>query len=148
MKSVFNQSIRSELIDRINNLNENSKALWGKMTLFQMLKHGTLWDEWAQGKTSYKRVFIGRILGKVMLKKALQNDAPLQRNTPTIPALVPDETEGNISEQKAAWISRIEGYANFSNPGFVHVFFGKMTDEQIGYFAYKHIDHHLRQFNG
>jgi len=147
MKSVFNPSTRSELIDRINKLNENSKAIWGKMTLFQMLQHGTLWDEWVQGKTKYKRVFIGRILGKVMLKKALQDDAPLQRNTPTIPPLIPKEKEGNISAQKAAWISSIEGYANFSNPGFVHVFFGKMTDEQIGHFAYKHIDHHLRQFN-
>jgi hypothetical protein len=40
----------------------------------------------------------------------------------------------------------VEAYANYSNPGFVHDFFGKMTDEQIGIFAYKHADHHLRQF--
>lgn len=30
---------------------------------------------------------------------------------------------------------------------FMHPFFGKITREQIGYLAYKHDDHHLRQFN-
>lgn len=148
MKSVLNESTRAELISRINNLDEKSSARWGKMTLYQMLKHCTLWDEWVQGKTSYQRVFIGRIIGKIMLRNALKNEAPLQHNTPTIPALIINEKNGNIAAQKAAWIARIENYQNYSNPSFVHVFFGKMTTEQIGYFVYKHIDHHLRQFNG
>jgi len=43
----------------------------------------------------------------------------------------------------------INEYSAYSFPdySFVHPFFGKMTKEQIGYHAYKHIDHHLRQFN-
>ena len=146
MKTIFDKTTRIELITRINNLSENNTAAWGKMTLFQMLCHCTLWDEWIQGEMTYKRVFIGRILGKIMLKNALKNDAPLQRNTPTIPALLPKETNGNIAVQKEKWILRIEKYENYSNPNFVNVFFGKMTFEQIGYFVYKHIDHHLRQF--
>lgn len=148
MKSIFDKATRDELIHRINSLNESSNSVWGKMNLFQMLKHCTLWDEWIQGKTTYNRVLSGRILGKIMLKNALKNDAPLQRNTPTIPSLITKEKNGDIATQKAEWISRIEKYANYSNPTFVHVFFGKMTTEQIGYFVYKHIDHHLRQFNG
>lgn len=48
--------------------------------------------------------------------------------------------------QKKSWIENVQAYANYSNPRFVHDFFGKMTDEQIGIFAYKHADHHLRQF--
>ncbi|MFZ6013453.1 MAG: hypothetical protein ACOYXT_24130 [Bacteroidota bacterium] len=46
------------------------------------------------------------------------------------------------------WTALIEGYTHFHNPDFVHDFFGNMTVEEIGYFAYKHNDHHLRQFNG
>jgi len=38
-------------------------------------------------------------------------------------------------------------YDHYSNDGFIHPFFGKLTKEQAGYMAYKHIDHHLRQFN-
>ena len=61
---------------------------------------------------------------------------------------------GNIADEayfygteKAKWIALIGGNADFSNPDFVHSFFGKMTKEQIGYMAHKHADHHLRQFN-
>ncbi len=45
-------------------------------------------------------------------------------------------------------ISLIEEYEDFSNHDFEHWFFGKMTKGQVGYFVYKHTDHHLRQFNG
>lgn len=148
MKTIFDKPTRDELIHRINRLNENSIAAWGKMSLFQMLKHCTLWDEWIQGKTTYKRVLMGRIIGRLMLKNALKNDAPLRRNTPTIPSLITKEKNGDIRAQKAEWIAQIEKYENYSNPNFVHVFFGEMTTEQIGYFVYKHTDHHLRQFNG
>lgn len=34
------------------------------------------------------------------------------------------------------------------NPAYLHDFFGKMTREQIGIFAFKLMDHHLRQFGG
>ena len=57
------------------------------------------------------------------------------------------ELNGDIESEKKKWISLIEGYENYSNPGFIHDFFGKMTKEQIGILAYKHTDHHLRQFN-
>jgi len=49
-------------------------------------------------------------------------------------------------QQKKTWIQLISAYEHFSNPGFIHDFFGTMTTEQIGIFAYKHADHHLRQF--
>lgn len=73
----------------------------------------------------------------------------MRRNSPTIPELrinrMPER--GDIESEKEKWISQIRNYEHFSNPGFVHSFFGKMTDEQIGFMAYKHADHHLRQFN-
>ena len=148
MKSIFDKRIRDEVISRINAVNESNTAQWGKMSLYQMLKHCTLWEEMIQGKTQYKRMFIGRLFGKMALKKVLKDEAPLRHSTPTLPELMIKERDGNISTQKAEWILRIEKYANFSNADFVHAFFGKMTTEQIGYFVYKHIDHHLRQFNG
>ena len=147
MKSIFDKAIRDEMISRINSLNEHSRPQWGKMNIYQMLKHCTRWEEMMQGKTRYKRMFIGRLFGKMALKKVLKDEAPLRRSTPTLPELIVKENDGNISIQKKEWISRIEAYAHYSSANFVHVFFGKMTEEQIGYLVYKHIDHHLRQFN-
>jgi hypothetical protein len=43
-------------------------------------------------------------------------------------------------------IALIEEHGRRFNAGFVHPFFGRMTQEETGVLAYKHSDHHLRQF--
>ncbi len=111
-----------------------------------MLKHCTLCEEMMQSKQNHKRMFMGRVFGKMALKSVLKDEVPLRHSTPTIPEFV-ITTNGDVELQKEEWIARIKQYEHFSNPNFVHVFFGKMTEEQIGYMVYKHIDHHLRQFN-
>ncbi len=147
MKTVFDKSTRDELISRINTLNENSKAGWGTMNVYQGLKHCTLWDEWVQSNKTNKQVFVGRLFGKMALKKVLKDDAPLARNTPTLEEFKIKETNGDIASEKRKWIALLNEYDHFSNPGFIHTFFGKMTREQVGQMAYKHADHHLRQFS-
>jgi len=145
MKTVLDKTTRQELVNRINMLNENSAAQWGKMNAYQMLKHCTIWDEWVKKQTN-KQVFIGRLFGRMALKKVLKDDAPLSHNTPTLPEFRIKETTGDINAEKANWIALIDAYSHYSNPNFVHAFFGKMTEEQVGQLAYKHADHHLRQF--
>lgn len=147
MKSVFDNEIRAELIRRIGSLHENSTAQWGKMTVYQMLKHCTLWEDMISGKIRFKRAFIGYIFGRIALRGILKDDAPLRRSTPTIPELIVKETHGDVEAEKLKWIGMLETYARFSVLDFVHPFFGKMTREQIGRLVYKHTDHHLRQFN-
>jgi hypothetical protein len=146
MKTIFDKATRDELIRRINTVSENSTAQWGKMNIYQMLRHCTLFEEMALGKTKYKRVFVGLLFGKIALKKVLKDDAPLTRNTPTL-AEWKIKGDGDVSAEKAKWISLLGEYDHFTDPGLVHPFFGKITKEQIGYLAYKHADHHLRQFN-
>lgn len=92
-------------------------------------------------------MWIGLLFGRMALRRVLKDEAPLGRNTPTLSDLVIKEKSGNMDALKAKWIAAINAYEHFSNKDFVHVFFGKMTEEQIGYLVYKHIDHHLRQFN-
>ncbi|MEO7310423.1 MAG: DUF1569 domain-containing protein [Chitinophagaceae bacterium] len=146
MKSLLDKSAKDELIKRINSLNENRTAEWGKMNVFQMVKHCILWEEMVFGKQIYKRVFIGQIFGKIALRSILKDEKPLKRNTPTIPEFIIKEENGDLSSAKIKWIAIIEQYEHFSNNNFIHPFFGKMTKVQVGHMAYKHIDHHLRQF--
>jgi hypothetical protein len=146
MKSIFDRAIRDELINRINLLSEDSKAQWGKMTIYQMVRHCRLWEEMTFGKYKYKRQFLGIIFGKMVLKDLTKDENPLKRSTPTIAALKVTGN-GDITSEKENWIALIEQYPHFSNTDFVHPFFGKVTKEQVGILAYKHTDHHLRQFN-
>lgn len=147
MKSIFDKPTRDELINRINTLHENSTAQWGKMTLYQMLNHCTRWEEMMMGRLKCKRIFLGRLLGKMALKNALKDETPMMRNAITSPELIGQERYGDVAAEKVKWIALMEEHAQFTGPDFIHPFFGKMTREQVGYFVYKHTDHHLRQFN-
>ena len=147
MKSVFHKATRDELINRINSLNENSTTQWGKMNIYQMLKHCTLCEEMYLGKKKYKRVFIGRLFGKIGLRNLLKDDTPLKPNAPTGAAFKIKESNGDVDAEKRKWITLIEEYAHYPDTDFTHWFFGKMTKEQVGLFVYKHTNHHLRQFS-
>jgi hypothetical protein len=146
MNSVFDETTRVELKERINQLHENSKAKWGRMNVFQMTKHCVLAEEMFLGKRKYKRVLLGRLLGRMGLKRMLKDERPMQKNAPTSPHFKIKEVEGDLAGEKNKWLSLIDEYSGFSNQHFEHWFFGKMTKEEIGYFVYKHDDHHLRQF--
>jgi hypothetical protein len=145
MKTILDKASRDEVISRIHMLNENSRAAWGKMNVYQMLKHCSSWEEMALGKKHFKRAFLGRIFGK-LAKKDLMKDAPMRRNSPTIPDLRITGM-GDVAQEKKKWIALIEEYAVLSNPVFIHPFTGRMTGEETGRMSYKHADHHLRQFN-
>jgi hypothetical protein len=146
MKTVFEQETRNELIRRIQSLQENSPRQWGKMSLSQMLRHCTQFEEMSLGKKKYKQAFLGKLFGKLALKNILR-DKPLKKNLPTVPEFRIKEKEPYVEEGKKNWISLIGEYELLSTEGFVHPFFGRMTKDQSGYWSYKHADHHLRQFS-
>lgn len=149
MKTIFDQHVRNELINRINSLDKNCAAEWGKMTVCQMAIHMNIWNEWMLGKNNpnYKQEFIGKILGRMMLRSHTKDDKPMGKGMPAGKGFTVKEKVCDLELQKNTWAELIQEYENYSNPGFVHDFYGKMTKQQIGIFVYKHSDHHLRQFN-
>ena len=73
-------------------------------------------------------------------------DEPMKPNLLTVPSFK-ISGNGDVAAIKAKWINVLGEHAEQKSSGFVHPFFGKLTAEQAGRIAYKHIDHHLRQFN-
>ena len=147
MKTILDKKTRDELIDRIHILTEKNNAEWGSMNVYQMIKHCVAWEEMVAGKQKFRQTFLGRLFGKIALRSMIGNDNPVKQNMPTLPELKITGSTGDIEPEKRKWIALIEQNALAPNPNFVHPFFGKMTVEEIGLLAYKHIDHHLRQFN-
>lgn len=146
MKTIFDETTLNELVNRISRISEISKAEWGKMNVYEMLKHCTQWEEMMLGKKKYKRTFLGRLFGKIALKDLIKDETPMKRSLPTLPEFKIRGT-GDVASEREKWISLIKEHAHCPNSDFVHPFFGKITKEQTGYLAYKHTDHHLRQFN-
>jgi len=148
MKTIFDKATRAELIGRINTLDETRTARWGTMNVYQMLRHCTLWEAWIQGtpRRTYKQAFIGRVFGTMALNNMTKDDKPLKKNIPTTKEFKIRETNGDVAAERRRWVALVEAYEHYSNPDFIHDFFGRMTREQVGQLAYKHTDHHLRQF--
>ncbi|MCP2043915.1 DUF1569 domain-containing protein [Pontibacter sp. HSC-36F09] len=148
MKSIFDKSTRDEIIARVASITADSSPQWGKMNIHQMVEHNTYWNGWILGKDShtYKQAFLGKVFGKIALRKMIKDEQPFDKNIPTSSQFKPKETGGDLEAEKLKWISLTEAYKNYHNPTFIHDFFGKMTKEEIGILVYKHSDHHLRQF--
>lgn len=144
MKNLFDETARAALIARINRLDEHSTAQWGQMTVFQMIKHCVKWEDMLLGKTQYKQSFLGKIVGKLALKDMLK-DEPLKHNLPTVPSFKMNG-HGEVAAAKKEWLDLLKQHTGREPVGFLHPFFGQLSAEQAGKMAYKHIDHHLRQF--
>ena|ERR1700744_2596508 len=147
MKTVFDAGTRQELSQRLEKLKPDILPSWGQMTMPQMVKHLRLWEEMIHENKRYHRPLIGRLIGPLILKRVLKNpDFP--KSTPTIPEMRISETNIDFTAERQKLITLLNSYATYDLPdyAFVHPFFGKMTREQIGLMAYKHLDHHLQQF--
>lgn len=147
MKNLFQPEVLEEIQQRIEKLQPNSKRLWGKMEVAQMLAHCTAAIEVAVGEKFPPRMFIGRILAP-FLKPVLTNEKPFKKNTPTDKSfLVIDQR--NFEKEKSRLLELINRFST-GGPGKVtshpHSFFGKLTPIQWSTGMYKHLDHHLRQF--
>lgn len=147
MKSIFDIETRTEVLRRIDSLNKETKAVWGQMTVAQMVKHCALCEEYYHGNLPVSRSFLGRLIGRMVINKTLKDDqSMLQKNAPTKPQFKVNYDLRNLELEKEQWKSLIEQYASFDKEYFTHWFFGKMSKQQLGQFIYKHCDHHLRQF--
>lgn len=145
VSSIHNENDRAELVARIRSLKPDSARLWGKMTVAQMLGHCALFDRWIQSGAPNRQTFIGKIVGRPVLKRMLRPDKAMARNVPTMPSLVaPADTE--FATARDAWLASLADYANYNAETFIHDFFGPLSYEEVGAFVWKHADHHLKQF--
>lgn len=147
MQSLFNSQDSQKVIDRINKLTPDTKGLWGKMTVSQMLAHSQTTLEVALDERKLKGGLMGFLFGKIA-KNKLMKEGPFKKNLPTAPSfLVKDERV--FENEKSKLISLIQRFSS-SNPADIatrpHPFFGKLTEQEWNTLQYKHLDHHLTQF--
>lgn len=148
MEGVFDQNNTEILIQRVHTLTEKSEAKWGKMDVVQMLAHCNESSKMALGTKKMKRMFIGRVLGKVILKKVLINDGPLKKNSPTVPELIITDKK-EFKKEKDDFVQILAKFGTMNIEDFnekIHPFFGKMTGKEWNVLMYKHFNHHLEQF--
>ena len=148
MYSLIQPGVASDLIGRLAQLPPDAKPQWGKMSVSQMLAHCQVPLQVALGEKELKRRAIGVLFGG-MAKKRLLSEAPFKHGLPTDPGFVVKDKRDFDKERRQlqALLQRVAR----SGPGIItareHPFFGHMTAEEWGILTWKHLDHHLRQFN-
>jgi hypothetical protein len=148
MKSLYDPAAVEEIKQRLATLTPASERLWGKMNAPQMLAHCSIAMDMAQGHLTPPRSFIGRLIGP-LFKSVYSNDKPWSKGNPTAPSLIINDTR-DLDAERATLIAKIERFRDGGPAACTkepHCFFGNMTAEEWGKGMYKHLDHHLRQFN-
>ena len=145
MKSIYNSNDNQELVNRINQINSESKPLWGKMSADQMCEHCLLTSNVAFGKQELKINFLMKLVGKMMKNKVFNSE--FKKNSPTAPEFIVKNSV-DLDKSKAELIKNIQLLQNGQKNITVmnHPFRGKMTYEDWDKLMYNHMDHHLKQF--
>jgi hypothetical protein len=148
MKNLFEAERAKEVKQRLSRLRSDSQRRWGKMSPAQALAHCSAGVEWAVGDRIPPRMFVGRLIGRMVKRLALQNDEPMRRNSPTAPDLVVQD-ERDLETERERLSRLIDRFAAAGPKGCTahpHAFFERLTPEEWATLTYKHLDHHLRQF--
>jgi hypothetical protein len=148
MRNIFEPNASQEIKQRISRLRPDSERQWGKMNAAQAAAHLCKGMEQALGDVLPPRLLIGRLMGGFVKSRALRDDAPMRRNSPTVPGFVVLDDRDFIAERDRlnGLIDRVIAVGPTGCTTHPHSFFGNMTPEQWGILMYKHLDHHLRQF--
>lgn len=147
VKNIFDQAVADEIVSRVNALQSTNGALWGKMSVSQMLAHMSAALDTITADAPPPRMLSGRFFGWI-LKKKLTDESRMSRNLPTVPSFFIKEDK-DLEKERSALLVQLELLRKKGQSGvhnIVHPFFGKLTGEEWGLGTWKHFDHHLRQF--
>jgi hypothetical protein len=147
MKNLFETATLSELERRLSQLTTKSEGQWGHMNVAQMLAHCSEWIEMASGRKLPRRTWVGRIFGR-FAKASFLSEKPLPRNIPSDKSLIVDGQRDFAVEcqRLAVCMERFTAGGPHECTQHPHPFFGPLTATEWAILAYKHLDHHFRQF--
>jgi len=148
MKNIFDKEVSDDIIGRINKLQLNKKPLWGKMSASKMLAHCNVQYEMVYtDKHKKPNVFMKSML-KLLVKNTVVSEKPYKRNLKTAPQFLIVDNK-NFEEEKVRLKKYIEKTQELGGDYFngkeSHSF-GKLTKQEWNNLFYKHLDHHLSQF--
>ena len=145
MKTFWDPRLEQELSSRIQRLEPGSRAHWGRMTCLQMIVHVT--DALACYMGELPTAGKWTPLRYAPLKQACVYLLPFPKNVPTAPELIA-RAPREWSEEMARLQQTMKTFAarRGRSDWPPHPLFGRLSARAYGVLAFRHTDHHLRQF--
>ncbi|WP_336691291.1 MULTISPECIES: DUF1569 domain-containing protein [unclassified Chryseobacterium] len=149
MENVFDAKDAQNYIDRINNLTPETKGLWGKMSVDQMLAHCNVSYEMVYEPEKHKKPeAIAKFILKSFVKSKVVGEKAYPQNGPTAPQFIISDHK-NFEEEKKRLIGFIQKTQQLGTSAFdgkESFSFGKLKAQEWNNMFAKHLNHHLAQF--
>ena len=146
MKTIWQEETRGALHDRVGRLAWDRRAEWGRFTAPKMVCHLAESLKMAMGDlpVAPKKLPIRF----PPLKQLIIYVAPFPKGAPTAPELLarePREWTDDVADVQMLIELAAASTATDAWPD--HPAFGKLSKRAWGVLIYRHMDHHLRQFD-
>jgi hypothetical protein len=145
MPTLFDDAARADLRARIERLTPDRRPLWGRMDAGRMIVH----------LTAQLRAGLGELacaprktpLNNWLMRRLIVYVLPWPRGSPTAPEFMA-QPAATWDQDFAALRAAIDRFAarGPGGPWAEHPAFGPLTGRMWGVLAWRHLDHHLRQF--
>lgn len=151
MKNILNEPNKIELLKRIEKVKESNKALWGKMSVNEMLCH--LADQVRVSlqliKTKDASSFLTRNVAAKIVLAGMPAPKGKIKTFPEIDFVLGNGTKPTEFENDKSLLKNLVAeFLSKENefPFQPHATFGPFTKMDWGRIIYIHFDHHLKQF--
>lgn len=142
--------LKNDYVNLLSSLAPDTKGLWGKMNVHQMIEHMSYSFRQGNGKDPYSIITPEENVPK--MQAFLMSDKPFRENTPNV--LIGDNTlpvkHAKIQESLNELQSEIDYFIDLftKEPGKIitNPFFGNLNYAMWVQLLHKHAWHHLRQF--
>lgn len=149
LPNIFTESVTNDIISRIEKLTPETRPLWGKMGVAEMLAHCCVTYEYVFEPNKYKKnnAFVRFIL-KLLVKPKVVGEAGYPQNGNTGPDFIIKDTRDFATEKARliAFIQKTQKMGATAFEGKESHSFGPLTAIEWNNMFYKHLAHHLGQF--
>jgi hypothetical protein len=145
MPTLFDPSARGKIVSRLSNLTSDRRPLWGRLDAARVQTH--LADQ--------LRMAVGDVICRSkntpfrypVLRELIVYLLPWPKGAPTAPELLAThpaefETDRQTLLQLVERVGTLKPGVTFGE----HPAFGRLSRRAWGVLAWRHLDHHLRQF--
>lgn len=152
MKTIFDPADYDSLVERIVKLDPRAKRLWGRMTIKEMIVHVSDPLRDMLGIRITQPVTPPELWPKLIAKVLTESDWAHNQRTfsPYLQEVGGGGTRPKGFEEDRTTLLQLVSKFYKTTPDFVphpHAGLGMLTRDQAGLYIWKHIDHHLRQFD-
>jgi hypothetical protein len=146
-RSLHDARVRDETLARFRTIPADRAPHWGRMTAPKMVVHCTEALRMATGDLPIRVLPIGRVLGATGIGTLMARHLPFPKGAPTHPKLMA-RVPTTIADELAQLATAMERFAAkpMTDRWAPHPLFGGLSARTWGVLAWRHLDHHLRQF--